>query len=277
MDMTRTAMGLVAAAMLAGCSASEPEVTRLEGVLGYAEFILRCGDNDECAADDTPAFAVGSTFEFDVEVRSDFPFHEAGAHVDMHRGDTQFIQGSELQTVMAISNHSDGYLIDYAYVHLYEANSFELVAAQTDSLPRDDESFTIPLGDSVSGRPVAYHDGNRLQGSIDYSFRSLDPEIIELTSASDQTVQLEGRRPGVGLLEVSGLGHTQTFEFKVERGTRTNPPTPDEPEPTRTNPMPPDPTTDTDTDTDGDTGRDTDTDGGSGSTGEDGGTTGGGR
>lgn len=275
MDMTRTAMGLVAAAMLAGCSSSEPEVARLEGVLGYAEFILRCGGNEGCAADDTPAFAVGSTFDFDVEVRSDFPFHEAGANVDIHRGDAQFIQGSELQTVMAISNHSDGYLIDYAYVHLYEANSFELVAAETDSLPRDDDGFTIALGNTVSGRAVAYHDGNRLLGSIDYSFRSLDPEILELTSASNQTVELEGRRPGVGLLEVSGLGHTQTFEFRVEQGTRTNPPTPDEPEPTRTNPMPPDPTSDTDTDTDGDT--DTDTEGGSGSTGEGTGTTGGGR
>ena len=273
MDMTRTAMGFVTAATLAGCGASEPELARLEGVLGYAEFILRCSDGEECTADDTPAFAVGSTFEFDVEVRSDFPFHEAGAHVDVHRGDAQFIQGSELQTIMAISNHSDRYLIDYAYVHLYEANNFELVETESGSLPRGDDGFTIALGNTVSGRPVAYHDGDRLQGTIVYSFRSLDPEILELTSASDQSVQLLGRRPGEGLLEVSGLGHTQTFAFRVEHGTRTNPPTPDEPAPTRTNPMPPDPTSDTDTDTAGDT--DTDTDGGSGSTG--GGTTGGGQ
>jgi hypothetical protein len=272
MDTTKGAVGFAAAAVLAGCSTSEPEIARLEGVLGYAEFILRCSDSQDCGANEFPSFAVGATFDFDVEVRSDFPFHEAGAHVDIHRGDTQSVEGSELQTVMAISNHSDGYLIDYAFVHLYEANGFELVESAPNSLPRDDQGFTIPLGGDVSGRPVAYHDGNRLEGTVVYSFRALDPEVVDLASAGNETVRLIGRKPGEGRLEVSGIGHTQTFTFRVEHGTRTNPPTPDEPEPTRTNPLP-DPTTDTDTDTDADTG--TGTDGGSGGTAGSTGTTGG--
>lgn len=225
-----------------------------------------------------PPFAVGSEFEIEVEVRSDFPYHEKGAHAAMHRGDPQFVEGSELQTVMAISNHSDGYLIDYAFVNLFEANRFELVAAQNGSLPRDDDNFTIPVGDTVSGRAVAYHDAAQLQGMIGYRFRSLDPDIVSISSSNDATVQLEGRRPGQALLQVSALGHTETFAFRVEPGTRTNPPVPDEPEPTRTNPMP-DPTTDSDgdTDTDGDTDGDTETDTASATTGETAGTTGGAR
>lgn len=274
MKMTTTAAGIFAAAALAGCTTSEPELARLEGVLGYAEFILRCNDSIGCDPVDDPVFAVGSTLDFDVTVRSDFPFHESGEHVDIHQGDRQFVEGDELQTVMAISNHSDGYLIDYAFVTLRQANNFQLEPTSSETLQSDEEGYVIPLADTVSGRAVAYHDGDRLLGRIDYDFRALDPEIVDLHAAPSATFELLGRRPGVGRLEVSALGHTQIFSFRVLNGNRTTPSPPDEPLPPRTNPSSDDTDTDASTGgTDASTGgTDGDTDASTGTA-----TTGGGR
>lgn|GEM_PF-2244918 len=256
-------LGLLTSAMLAGCSESEPEGTRLRGVLGYAEFVLVC-DSGTCPQfESNPAFAIGSTFDFDLEVRSDFPYHEAGAHLEVHEGDPRYTEGSQIQTVMAVSDHSDRYLIDYAHIYLYAANRFTLERTDGTPLERDGDVYVLPRSGMIPLEVTAFHDADALIGRVQLRFGSDDTSVLRVSSSTSNRVSVYPQGPGSAVLQVEGVGHTQQFEFRVHEGTRTNP----TPSPTRTNPTPDETDTDTGTDTDTSSGGDSSTSSAESSTG----------
>ena len=272
--MQRIFVGALAPLFATACNTPPQTSARLDGELGYAEFYLLCGVDERCVErDSVPTFAIGSTFEFEVELSNDFPYHEDGANVEIHAGNAQFVDGAEKRTVMAISRHSDRYLVDYAHVYLYNPNAFRLESPDDEPLAQDEAGvYLIPLGGSFEADIVALHDGTPLEGRLLYDYRSLRPTTLGVESTGGSRVRLVGSHSGTATFEVSGNGHTERFQFEVGAPTRTNPPPPDDsPWPPRTNPTPADTDTDTDatSETDGDTDADTD-----GTTGE-AGTTGG--
>ena len=266
---------LLAAAALGGCRRENNSRTELPGVLGYAQFSLRC-EVEPCARGrELPKFALGSTFDFDIEHRKDFPFHEAGASLEFHVGGPPLDGASEVQTVLAVSNHSDGYLIDYAHIYLYAADHFLLERSDGEAFERDGDAYVLPLGETVLARLEPQHRGTPLAGTVRFEYEPSDRSVVDASGSVGGSVTLRPTATGDGALEVRGVGHTQRFEFTVISGPRTNPtpsdpdadpdprrvdPTPDEPR--RTNPTPEDDTdgessggeSNTDTDTDGMTG-----------------------
>lgn len=257
---------LLAAAALGGCRRDNTSRTELPGVLGYAQFSLRCEAEPCVESTELPKFAIGSTFDFDIEHRKDFPFHESGASLEFHMGGPVLEGAAEVQTVLAVSNHSDGYLIDYAHIYLYAADDFLLERTDGLAFERDGDTYLLPLGEAVQARLEPQHRGVPLAGTVRFTYAPTDRTVLDATGSQSGRVTLRPSSSGEAQLEVQGVGHTQVFEFRVTTGPRTNP-TPAEPDPPRTNPTSDEPrrtNPGSDEDTDGSTGEapDTDTDAG---------------
>lgn len=232
---------LLAAAALGGCRRDNPARTELPGVLGYAQFSLKCEVEPCVEGGELPKFAIGSTFDFDVEHRRDFPFHEAGASLEFHVGGPSWGDAAEVQTVLAVSNHRDGYLIDYAHVYLYTADHFLLERADGQAFEREGDTYVLPLGETVLARLEPQHRGTPLAGTVRFEYAPTDRSVVDASGSLAGRVTLRPTATGEGALEVRGVGHTQVFEFKVTSAPRTSPtpsgpddPTPEDPR--RTNP-----------------------------------------
>lgn len=234
---------LLTAAALGGCRRENNNRAELPGVLGYAQFSLRC-EFDPCVeSNELPKFAIDSTFDFDIEHRKDFPFHEFGASLEFHVGGPALEGASEVQTVLAVSNHRDGYLIDYAHIYLYTADHFLLERTDGEAFERDGDTYLIPLGETVQARVEPQHRGTPLAGNVRFEYAPTDRAVVDASGSTTGRVTLRPTSTGEGSLEVRGVGHTQTFEFRVTAGPRTSPEPgePGEPDPRRVDPTPDEP------------------------------------
>ncbi len=235
---------LLAAAALGGCRRENNSRTELPGVLGYAQFSLRCEVEPCVEGGELPKFAIGSTFDFDIEHRKDFPFHEAGASLEFHVGGPVLGEASEVQTVLAVSNHSDGYLIDYAHIYLYTADHFLLERTDGQAFEREGDTYVLRLGETVGARLEPQHRGTPLAGTVRFEYAPTDRSVVDASGSVGGSVTLRPTATGEGALEVRGVGHTQVFECKVTAGPRTSPTpsNPDtDPDPRRVDPTPDEP------------------------------------
>ncbi len=253
--------GLCAATIGAGCRAENKSRAELPGVLGYAEFVLQCEEESCAAYDEFPPFAIGSRFDFDIRYRRDFPDHQHGVHLEIHEAALVEPDGSQMQTLLAVSNHRDGYLVDYAHVRLYAADDFRVERPDGTPLDRDGETYLLPPGEPTEARVIPQRDGIALAGEPQLSYDAVDRDVLALSGLGDDRIELLPVSAGEAEIEVDGAGHVQTLQFRISAGARTNPSPSD---PRRTNPAEPRRTNpDAETDTDGG-GTDTETDGGTG-------------
>ena len=227
---------LLAAALAAGCSLSDPGVK--QGELGNGGFHFSCDDAVACgqytgsATKFPDAVALGSTFAVTFTPKSasglDIHFNEAApdrgitvspvSEVFVGRGVNGLV-GLKTGYATIASRDAAGQLVDYVVIRVAKPDALIVYSADqptSDPLPVDTVELSLSQGDRKTFRAFAQQNKASLAGSLQVEWKSTNALVAEVQSTTGGVATVVPRSAGSAMLVATGGTFTQQVPITVK-------------------------------------------------------------
>lgn len=132
-------------------------------------------------------------------------------------GGTGSFSADETGQVTLLALADDGTVADFVTLWITTVSSLAIVRdCQDESCEADgDVVATAEVGEDLALRVEPYRGGELLVGHLDYAFRSLDPEVAQISAQQGHRATVQLLRAGTAFVQVEGGGRTDTVAITV--------------------------------------------------------------
>lgn len=224
------------------CVPAPSPVEDADGALALGRFRWACVNSGDptCGSGNFPyAVAMGARFNLDFSTDSDVPDSVGDPELSaignalVRTGAAFSAPVPGVATVVAVSDEA---AIDFIELEVQPVTlltlSRTLPPPPTDEWgctsreppPTEGGRPDLEVGESANVQAMPYAGSTRLGGSLEYSWESLTPQIVGVSSGAGRFARLDGLTEGVGRVVVRGGDHEETFEIRVDAPPPTSEP-----------------------------------------------------